>query len=371
MRSTHSTRLERWLGAEQVALFSGAMAPWYGNPIAMAGVPGNVSVAKGGGFVGPINGGEFACLEDYLYDIEAKARRETIARMARRTRQFGGFATVEQVKQEAGKQRLPLGKQINASGVVGAWGSSWRSTILPVAGAAAAISPGGTVPTKASVGAIRFENPTTGTTHFIGCEGQVSTSNVYGMLLYDRIFAVAKEMITVAPANNAVTGVPTRYQSTTQGAEDSAENNFLFMECGTVLPATAHNWTVCTYTDQSGNLGATLPSVTGISSCAAGRLDMPLGTWFAPLATGDTGIQALTQMQYSAALASGAIDFVIGHPIAWIPSLYTPGFNVRDERINSAMSLARIFDDACLALLGVSNVNSSSFFNGFLTIGSA
>ena len=58
------------------------------------------------------------------------------------------------------------------------------------------------------------------------------------------------------------------------------------IECRTALAATAHNWTVCTYTDQDGNTGATLPSVTGNSGNIINRLDQPAGTWFCPLASG-------------------------------------------------------------------------------------
>jgi hypothetical protein len=166
-----------------------------------------------------------------------------------------------------------------------------------------------------------------------------------------------------------VTGVPTRYQSTTQGAEDSAENNFLFIEVQTALAATAHNWTVCTYTDQSNNAGATLPTVTGVSSAIVNRLDMPAPRWFCELASGDTGIQALTQMQCSAAVATGAIGFVMGHPIGWMPidSTVFAG-NVRDEKISSAINMARIFDDACLAMLGIGGASSLSFI-GQIIIG--
>ena len=45
---THSDRLERWLGADQVQRVTDSMREWYGPPIALAGVPGNVRAAKGG-----------------------------------------------------------------------------------------------------------------------------------------------------------------------------------------------------------------------------------------------------------------------------------------------------------------------------------
>jgi hypothetical protein len=167
-------------------------------------------------------------------------------------------------------------------------------------------------------------------------------------LLYDRIFAVAKTMNSTT--TEAVTGVPTRYQNTAAGQPDSASGNFLFIETGTALAATAHSWTVCQYTDESGNATQTLPSVTGNASNIINRLDMPTSNWFCPLATGDTGIKALTQMQCSAAVATGAVDFVIGHPISWMPCPIANLTCITDG-INTAMQLTRIFDSACLALL--------------------
>jgi hypothetical protein len=177
-------------------------------------------------------------------------------------------------------------------------------------------------------------------------------------LLYDRIFQVNKTM--ASSATEAVSGVPTRYQSVTPGAADSAEGNFLFVEVGgTALAATAHNWTVCLYTDQAGNTGATMPSLTGASAAVVRRLDHPAYQWFAPLAEGDTGIQQLDQMQCSASVATGVINFVIGHPICFIP---VPIINIccQADFINTAFNPARIFDNAALALLEVTKASASA-----------
>jgi hypothetical protein len=137
----------------------------------------------------------------------------------------------------------------------------------------------------------------------------------------------------------------------------------------TVLAATAHNWTVCTYTDQSGNTGATLPSVTGVASAIAARLDHPVSQWFCPLASGDIGIQKLTQIQLSATLASGAVNFVIGHPLAWMP-IYHPGgaaFTVMDG-VLSVFSLARVAPSACLAIMEPISIGSSRQIKGHVVV---
>lgn len=223
------------------------------------------------------------------------------------------------------------------------------------------------MPTDATTGAFLFTNPTGGDTqHFVLAEVLASVAG-NTLLLYDRLFAVAKTMNSTA--TEAVTGVPTRYASTTSTDWDYAGGNFLFVECGTALPATAHNWTTCLYTDQDGNTGATLPSLTGNSSCIINRLDHPTSQWFAPLASGDTGIYALTQMQCSASVATGAIDFVMGHPIAFVPCPLANYLSIIDG-INSAFNLHRVADDACLAFLEVikSATGATTYAGKFRTV---
>jgi len=212
-------------------------------------------------------------------------------------------------------------------------------------------APGGTAHTSANTGALQFANPASGTLHLTG--GSVSCGTINNTLLvYDRLFSVAKTMNSTA--TEAVTGVPTRYQSTTPTADDYAGDNFLFVEVGgTALAATAHNWTVCTYTDQDGNAAATLPSLAGNSSGIVDRLDHPTANaqWFAPLASGDTGIQQLDQMQCSAAVATGVINFVIGHPLGWMSFPVINSFFPFNWLFGADDLAPRVFDDACIAFL--------------------
>ena len=113
-----------------------------------------------------------------------------------------------------------------------------------------------------------------------------------------------------------------------------------------------------------------MPSVAGNSANAAERLDLPLSlSWFAPLVAGDTGIQQLDQMQCSALVASGTIDFVIGHPLAWFTHLLANALFINDG-INTAFNLVRIFDDAALALLipQVGSTSSGTYTGSFTTV---
>jgi len=373
MKHTHSDRLERWLGADSVAQISAAMcnreAKWYGKPIAVHGVPGHVYATKDGDFVGRIEAGQEMSAIDRADDIVRRAVRKERARLAHIKRgHLGAITTLDGALAAyfGGGNRTFSFLKAGTTGVVNATNTLWFVGSQPAAGAAAAAAPGGTVPTDATTGSWTFDNPSTGTQHFV-FGNPIASVAANTLLLYDRIFSVTKTMNSTA--TEAVTGVPTRYTSNTGGAADSAENNFLMIECRTVLPATAHNWTVCTYVDQSGNTGATLPSVTGNSANIVNRLDQPAGTWFCPLASGDTGIDSLTQMQCSAAVATGAIDFTIGHPIAFMPCGIA-NFVCEKDGLTTSISLERIFDDACLAFLEIckSATTATTYTGTFTTL---
>jgi len=360
---THSGQLARWLGEEKVAQVSAAMRDFYW-PVAVAGVPGNVKAMPGGDFTGEIRAGFEATALDRAWDIWRRMGRG-YRRACRPNAQLNaGFSSLSDLIFEVttnGKRQELAFYKASTGPITAASFSLFRLGNHPAAGAAAAAAPGGAAPTSATTGALIFTNPAGGdTTHITTAQPMSSQSN-NTLLLYDRLFAVAKTASSTA--TEAVTGVPTRYQSTTPTDPDYAGGNFMFPEVGpgAALGGGAHNWTVCQYTDQDGNAGATMPSSTGISACHANRIDVPLGTWFFPLAAGDFGVQALTQMQNSASI-TGALDFVIGHALAFLPC---PIANVACtyDGINSTFGLARVFDDACLCFLELikPTVNTTNF----------
>lgn len=347
----HSDQLERWIGSDAVARVSASMRGWYGPPIAVDGVPGAVYAGRDGDFSGVLRAGYEATKFDRAFELVRRIA-SGVRRSASKSQLYAGFASLSDLIAEAtaGKRREFIFQKVGVTGVTGGCSSLWGLGNQPAAGSNASNAPGGDTPTDATTGAFIFSNPTGGDTqHFVGAY-PLATVAGNTLLLYDRIFQVNKTMNSTAI--EAVTGVPTRYQSTTAGAVDSAEGNFLFPEVGgTALAATAHSWTTCLYNDQA-NAASTLPSLTGVSGAIVRRLDMVPGLWFAPLAIGDTGIKSLTQMQCSALVATGVINFVIGHPIAWMPC---PIANLicTVDGINTAFNLTRIFDDAALAFLEV------------------
>ncbi len=353
--------LENWLGIDKVKKLSDSMLTWYGPPIAIQGVPGNVMVHAGGNFSGRVlAGSEVSAIEraETLMRKSSKARR-LMSNILRRQAGMAGFASLSDLISEAtagGKRREFLLQKAGSVGVTGVTNSLWGVGAYPVAGANASGAPGGDITTSATTGAYPFDNVSPDTRHFVyGAISSSVTANT--LLLYDRLFQVNTTMNSVA--TEAVTGVPTRYQSIVATDPDYIGGNFLFVEVGgTALAATAHNWTVCTYLDQA-NAASTLPSLTGSASAIVRRLDHPTGQWFAPLAAGDVGVKALTQMQNSAAVLTGVINFVIGHPIAFMPC---PAANLVcvTDGINTAFNLVRVFDNAAMGFLEVTKPGTTS-----------
>jgi hypothetical protein len=350
-RFTHSGRLERWLGTDVVEHLSLSMKDWYGPPIAIGGIPGNVWAMKGGEFKGRIGAGEMSSALDFAEQRVKRMWHNTVHRqMLTLNTGFSSLSDLISEATNAGKRYTYQFQKAGPTGVANVTSSLWRLGNQPPAGAAPANAAAGTVYVDSSTGGFLFTNPTNPDTQHFTVGYPIASVAGNTLLLYDLLFGCNKTMNSTG--TEAVTGVPTRYQNQTGGTADYIGGNFLSIHVGgTALAATAHNWTVCTYTDQDG-AASTLPSVTGVSSAIVDRLDQPTNTWFCPLAAGDVGIKALTQMQCSALVATGVIWFMIGHPICWMPCPLANIVCVADG-INTAFNLTRIFDDACLAFLEV------------------
>lgn len=358
-RSIHSSRLERWLGVEKIEKLASDMrngggpgVRWYWKPINLIDVPGSVWVTADGDFVGDFERGFFASALDSLSEHTAALWKAAGKPIYQPEPVFSaGFTSISDALSRAsqGYSQCINGQITKAgpTGVAAVSSSLWRVGPAPVAGSAGAAAPGGTAHVKGNTGSMIYNNPSSGTLHLTGAD--MCTNNAQNtLLLYDRLFSVAKTMASTA--TEAVTGVPTRYQSTTATNQDYIGGNFLFIEVGgTALAATAHNWTTCTYQDQA-DAASTLPSVTGNSGAIVDRFDMPASNWFCPLASGDVGIKALTQMQCSASVATGAINFVIGHPIGFM-SFPNSNSLLPFDWLTNRDQAPRIFDDACLALI--------------------
>lgn len=364
-RSPSSSRLDRWFGRGELEAISASMRGWYGGPILVGNTPDGRALwaHKGGDFSGAFSAGGFASLRDF-----ASATFNRWAREQAHT--FGvGFPNVAALVDaiRAKRKDWPFSKALN-SGVGSCGVEAWAVGSLPAVGTIGAAAPGGTAYDRTSAGALGQVNAPPGEALYFAGASLLTGAPTTAVLL-DRLFAVAKTMNSVA--TEAVTGVPTRYQGATPGQADYAENNILYVHASTTLAATAHNWTVCQYLNQAGN-PATLPTIPGVSACNVNRFDFAgagpgnLAEWFTPLAAGDTGIKALTQMQCDALVATGTVQFTIAHPLAFLPVPFAT-VTVVHEAINP-LWLARILDDACLALIAITNTNTPSLSGTISTV---
>jgi hypothetical protein len=326
----------------------------------------------GGDFMGEIRGGAEASAADRACDIVRRVRRNRFARAAMSRRQLGAFGSLSALIAAAtgGKRQDMQFMRVGvASNAIGNCIDLWATTGggQPAAGAAGGAAPGGTSPTNSTTGALPYVNPANSNTgHF--ATGYITGSVVANtLLLYDRLFSVAKTMNSTA--TEAVTGTFSRYQNASGTASDYIGGNFCFPSVPTtVLAGTAHNWTVCQYTDQAGNTAQSFPSIAGVSACVKWGVDLAVGNWFMPLASGDVGVKALTQMQCSALVATGTVDFVVGHPIAFFPCPVANMVCVVDG-INTAFNLAFIYDNACLALLEMPKpATTATTYSGLITV---
>lgn len=348
-KPVNTQRLERWLGADKVEHLRLCMKGWYGSPIHLTDVPGNVWVDADGDFVGAFNRGTFFNAAD-AFEVWLKLLVKESGRLQPATL-GAGFSSISDALARAtnGFSQRRNFQKTGSTGVVSVSSSLWRVGNQPAGGAAGAAAPGGTVHNNTNTGALTFANPAVGANRLVGADiGCNNSGNT--LLLYDRLFSVAVNMNSTAA--QAVTGVPNRYQSTDalSANEDYIGDNFMFFEVGgTALAATAHNYTGCTYLDET-NASSTLPNLTGNSGAIVNRLDHPINQWFAPLASGDSGIKALTNIQLSAAVATGLCNAVIGHPIGFMTFLTTTGLMPFDWLTNRDQA-PKITNDACLAFL--------------------
>ncbi len=380
--STHSDQLDRWLGAETVAQLSEDMRDFYW-PIPLHGVPGKVFAMPGGDFAGKIDAGQFGSAFDRGEDALKRMRNEKRAQLAgykignsrsglrgQMDKRHHAFTSLSQLIASAsgGKQQnLNFGKTGTAVSAVGNCGDLWVRAGYPVAGAAGAAAPGGTALTAASAGALAFHNTATAdgnhfTTGYVSASSSPST-----LLLYDRLFACATTITSTAAVS--VTGAPLRYQNTANTAIDFIGGNMMFpMNPTTVLAATAHNWTPVVYTNDTGTTLRSAPSVAGVSACVVGGIDLAPGSWFMPLQSGDVGVKGITSMQTSVAVATGTIDFVIAHPIAFFPCPIANLVCIVDG-VNTAFNLVNVLDGACLSFLEMPRASTGAInYTGLITL---
>ena len=341
MRHTHSDRLDRWLGPGQAEHYSRMMRDWYGPPIPIANVPGRVYACRGGDFVGPIRGGGYASMADFVFHRLKSASR----RVARRAQLNAGFTSLSDLISEATtggkKQSLLFSKAPTTATTAGNACSMFNVGTLPSAGGVGGTSGTGRKCVRSTTGALGQQNPTSGDTqHITSIIGTASA--VSSFMLCDRLWDMTYNHATSTSTAVDSSNRPDRYQTAVL-----APGNFISGEITTALSATAHNLTL-TYVDQDGNTAEAAAAYAAPVSAVVGRSPTVAGQWFVPLNAGDTGARYLTNVAQSTITSvTGVTSWWIAHPLAFVPFPIANVPIVMDG-VYSSFNLNRVYDDACL-----------------------
>lgn len=360
--STHSARLERWLGSENVNQLSQSMRGFYGPiPISVANVPGTIYATNDGDFVGSIKGGYFTSLVDLTWNrLERKFRQN-------KNTLYTGFSSLSDLIAEAtqyGKSQNLVFAKAGVTGVANVANALWDVGAQPQAGGSTANS-GGLSYDNTSSGGLTYTAPSgTDTTHITTVTSVATVANNL-LLLHDRVWAVNHDLAIISGAPN---GTPTRYQDTTSA------NNFIGIFVTTALGGTPGTYTIV-YENQDGNV-TTGAAKTFVAASIARRFPFAATVgngWFYPLNTGDYGVRKVTQLYQNVTTTTGKADAVICKPLVWIPQGIA-NFPVIIDGINSAFNLVKVADaglssSGCLAFMEINKGSTTATnYTGTVTL---
>lgn len=344
MASTHSSKLERWLGTENVEKISQSMRGWYGSPIPIGNVPGRIFATSDGDFCGPIKGGQVSTMVEYASEKIRKACRKWAHNQ--RSTLNTGFASLSDLINEAttgGKRQSFMFSKTGATGVANTGNNLFDLGFNPATMATLADNTGES-PTNATVGALPFTNPSgSDTLHFVTATSVATVANNV-LLMYDLYY---RFLHNIATDPQAVAGVPTRYQDTT------SKNTFITVFVSTALGVGTPTYEV-TYMDQDGNTPEAAPLGTLVGSAIARRF--PFATtvgngWFMPLNAGDSGVRKITNLNLSAA-STGKVYVCLCKPYVIIPQPFANQALIIDG-LNSAFNLVEITPSSCIQFMEI------------------
>jgi len=356
MASTHSSKLERWLGKEQTEQLSQKMRGWYGPPIPVANVPGGVFATGDGDFCGPIRGGQFGTLYEYTCGKIKSAFRRWHKKQ--QTTLYTGFSSLSDLISEAttgGKRQDFIIAKAGVTGVANIGNNLFDVGVQPVTMTTLSDATGEN-PTNATQGAVPYTSEGgSDTMHFIGATFVPTVANNC-LLMYD---LYCRFLHNIATDPQTVSTVPTRYQDTT------SKGCFITCFVQTALGATTPTYTI-TYMDQDGNTAEAAAAQTIVASAIARRFPFAVTVgngWFIPLNTADTGVRKITNLDLSAA-STGKIYACLGKPYVLIPQPIANQALIIDG-INSAFNLVKITAASCIQFMEINKgATTATTYNG-------
>lgn len=242
----------------------------------------------------------------------------------------------------AAKQRALHYKTTTRTTVAGGWFSMFDVAGSPGAGTlSAGNTANGVVPTDATAGYLTINAFGGGASGYISRIGYASTV-VSQIRLYDRVFACGAYAFN---ANTALASIPSY-----SGRLPNTNYSGLEIWVETVTAATGNQTWNVTYTDQSGNAGATTGAVGIGAAPTLGRC------WQLPLASGDSGVQAITNVQGGTGSA-GTANIMVLRPL-WSGYVATASAYYVDDLLKVGMP--EVYADSSLYVLSMAPSGTSS-----------
>ena len=364
-QSVHAQRAENWLGAD---LYQALLDFDHYAPVSVFGFDAPV-IAEHHDLLGPTRVGQYCSYAEHL----GEQARRWLKRLRRAMRHQdlvlpAGFSSLSDLMSEAtvnGKQQFTNFTKAGTTGVAGVMNSLARVGPFPAGQATAAAFAAGESPTKTTPAGLGlpFDNAAGGDTLHLLSGVFVANVSSQLLLMYDRYY---QGNWNVATSSQAVSGTPTRYQST------EAKGTFCSMEVSTALGATGGQAFTLTYVDQDGNTAEAGPNgLTIVASSIVNRFPFATPDWKARLNAGDWGVRAITNLGLSAATATGNVNVFLGKPIGLVPIPPSANQPIGISYVNSMFGMSKIVDDACVCIMEKwKSSTTATNYTGDIIIGS-
>jgi hypothetical protein len=194
-----------------------------------------------------------------------------------------------------------------------------------------------------------FGNVSTDTKHIINVLATTAVATgVPGQLMLVDLQGYWPGISTNSASAQTLVGTPSLRYANGAGCR-------LFFVSTVASGATAHNMSI-SYTNQAGTGSRAFPATVGMTASAivghishSGTAALNYGP-FLPLANGDTGVQNVATVTFSAASGAGTGALCLARPLLTIPLVTAAVANERDL-LNQLPSLPRVLDGACLVWL--------------------
>lgn len=261
---------------------------------------------------------------------------------------------------------VAINKSVTGNMVAGRPHSLWTIAGNPGAGAAAANTAGGVVPTNATAGAISHANPSGAEAHVLNWMA-VSSAQPGTLLLCDRLLHIQgnsggtaiDETLTTSQTINSTT-LPSRCPTSATDDTPSTNGHGVYMGVE-VVTATGTGTPTLTlgYTNSDGTAGRTATNTDPTVATSIAGTFYRIG-----LQAGDVGVRSIQTYQQSATWTSGQLNLVLYRVISAIP-LAAAGIPTQLDWISGGGP--RIYDSSCLFLIFIPNTTTTTLISGVLT----